>query len=409
MNPPAALPAPAAGSDSRLLAEIRRRIRQRGPLTFAEFMEIALYHPRWGYYARPADPVGSRREGDYYTAPSRHPAFGSLLGRQVSECLAQVGAGPLDLVEFGPGSGEMAASLLEEVLARDPGLEKRLRCTLVESNPHRVGEQRRCLEEAGFTGITRWLAPREWDRGTERVRGCLLANEVLDAMPVHRLIFRDGEFHEVYVGWSGGLLETLGPLSSPAVGEELERHGPSPREGQEFEVGMAAIRWIRNLASRLERGYTILVDYGHLAPEIYSPRHHRGTLLAYHRHHTSERFLERVGLQDLTAHVNFSSILSAARGAGLIAAGPVPQGRWLLALGILDRFPPARADFDWDEYRDRQALRDLFLPWGMGESHHVLVLATQGQEMDLRGLRPAGEWAVPPEPVVPGAAERRDG
>ena len=358
-------------------------------------MEAALYLPGRGYYARPEDPVGRDEESDYYTAPSRHPAFGLLLGRQVAECLHNLGDGPA-----GSGGGRArergafrggapgAAKARNRLAGGPPG-------TLVEANSARAEAQRRRLEEAGFDRGIRWISPAEWEDSPRRVRGCILANEVLDAMPVHRLVFREGELREIYVDWKDGLVEVTGAISRPEIRRELDRLGFSPREGQEIEVGLEAIRWIRRVGGRLERGYVILADYGYPAPELYSPRHHRGTLLAYHRHGTSEKYLERVGSQDLTAHVNFTSVLDAARESGLVARGPVSQGRFLLALGALELLGKPGDRFNLDEYRDRKALQDLFLPGGLGESHRVLVLGTPDVEMDLAGLRPPELWTAP--------------
>jgi SAM-dependent MidA family methyltransferase len=224
------------------------------------------------------------------------------------------------------------------------------------------------------------------------VRGLLIANEVLDALPVHRLLFRGGEIREIHVAWEGRPREVLGPVSCPEILEELRRAGCVPREGQEMEVCLAAVRFLREAARRLERGYLLVLDYGHTAPEIYSPRHHRGTLLAYHRHATSERYLERAGRQDLTAHVNFTSVLAAARNAGLETAGPVSQARFLLSLGILERLPSCGEAFRWEEFAERRAARDLVMPGGMGETHQVLVLATPGLGVALSGLRDPEEW-----------------
>jgi len=397
MSQPILIPEAPETSDPRLLHEIRDRIRHRGPIPFAEFMGLALYHPEGGYYAASYDPVGWRDGADYYTAPSRHPVFGAVLARQVAECLAAVGEGPLDLVEFGPGSGALAHSLLRGLSVPASGHLADLRCTLVEPNPHRVEVQRRRLSEAGLAEKVRWMDLSAWEASSERLRGCLIANEVLDALPVHRLVFQEGGFWEIHVDWKEGLVETLCPISSPALQAELQRHAFGPREGQEIEICLEAIRWIRRVASRLGRGYVFLFDYGHLAPEMYAPRHQRGTLLAYHRHRINEDYLERVGRQDLTAHVNFSSVIEAAREAGLVSCGLVPQGRFLLALGILDRLRPAATEFRWEKYRERKAIEDLFLPAGMGESHQVLILATPGLERNLGCLRPPEQWETPGE------------
>ena len=395
MTPPKPSRATSPEGHPGLLAELRRRVEARGPIPFAEFMELALYHPDGGYYARAEDPIGRKQESDFYTAPSRHPAFGALLGAQVAECLAHVGGSSLDLVEFGPGDGNLMVSLLRELERSAPDVARRLHCTLVETNPHRRESQRRRLEEAGWGTRTRWVAPSQWEASVGFLRGVILANEMLDALPVHRLIYRGDEFQEVHVGWKDGPVEVLLPPSTPTLLAELSRYPISPREGQEVEVGLEALEWIERVGLRLGRGYCLIADYGYLAPEMFGPRHHRGTLLAYHRHQTNERYLERIGEQDLTAHVNYSSVLQAAAGAGLVARGPVPQGRFLVALGILRRFAGAGDAPEGQALRERQSIKDLFIPGGMGESHQILVLATPGLEMDLKGLRAPERWEVP--------------
>ena len=263
MNPPVGPPTPGEGSDPLLLDALRRRISERGPIPFAEFMEAALYLPGCGYYARSVDPVGRHEGSDYYTAPSRHPAFGQMLGRQVAECLRHLGGGPAEVVEAGPGSGALFVSLLREIRDLGFGRQGDLRWTLVEANPARAEAQRRRLEEAGFDRGIRWVSPAEWENSADRLRGCILANEVLDAMPVHRLVVRGGELREIYVDWRDGLVESAGPVSRPGILRELDRQGFSPREGQELEVGLEAVRWIRQVGGRLDRGYVILADYGY--------------------------------------------------------------------------------------------------------------------------------------------------
>jgi SAM-dependent MidA family methyltransferase len=217
---------------------------------------------------------------------------------------------------------------------------------------------------------------------------------VLDALPVQRLKVQDGAFREIRVGWRGRLVEVLEPVRSPDLLERVETDFPALPEEWEAEVGMEARRQIRCLARRLERGYALLLDYGFLSAAAFFALHPTGTLLAYHAHATSEAFLDRVGNQDLTAHVNFTSILEVARQCGLAARGPVSQARLLLALGALDRIQGPE-DSSFEGYRERRAILDLFRPGGMGETHQALVLATPGCDLDLQGLRPVERWEPP--------------
>ena len=392
MSPPAPFSVAGEEVDLRLLEVLRERILMAGPISFAEFMDLALYHPELGYYAREEDPVGAEPGRDFYTAPTRHKAFGTLVGRQVAECLQRVGGSRRQWVEFGPGSGALAAAVLEELRSRGLAAAAGVEAILVEANPHRRAVQKRRIEASGPLDGVRWMTPSEWEREGPKVRGCLLANELLDALPVRRYRIERGEVCELRVGWQDGPVE----VSIPATPERCPCEVPyDPREGQEWEEGSAARRWVQSAAGRLERGYLLLLDYGHLAPEIHSPRHQRGTVMAYHRHVASEDYLARVGRQDLTAHVNFSSLLAVAARCGLSARGPVPQGRFLMALGAMDFLSGGESWSGLEEFRSRKTLQDLILPGGMGESHQVVVLATSGCDLDLYGLRPPGRWPLP--------------
>jgi SAM-dependent MidA family methyltransferase len=374
---------------------LRERILRQGPISFAEFMDLALYHPELGYYARPEDPVGAAESRDYYTAPTRHPAFGALLGRQVGECLQRVGGGARQWVEFGPGAGALAAAILAELRRHGLGPDAGIEAILVEANPHRQEQQRLLLASEGPIGGVRWMTPAEWEREARKVRGCIVANELLDALPVQRYRFEGGEVREGMVGWDNGPVEVWRSVRSADSRGFLFEEPASPREGQEWEVGSAARRWIESSAERLERGYLLLLDYGHLAPDIHSPRHHRGTLLAYHHHRVSEDYLVRVGRQDLTAHVNFSSLLETASRCGLVSRGPVPQGRFLMALGALEFLSGGEVWSSLAEFQSRKTMQELLLPGGMGESHQAMVLATRGCDLDLQGLRPPERWRLP--------------
>ena len=392
MSSPSPLPVAGEEVEVRLLEVLRERILMAGPISFAEFMELALYHPELGYYARPEDPVGAEPGRDFYTAPTRHAAFGTLVGRQVAECLLKVGGSRRQWVEFGPGSGILAAAVLAELRSRGLSAAAGVEAVLVEANPHRRAVQRLLIESCGPLEGVRWMTPSEWEREDPKVRGCLLANELLDALPVRRYRFEKGEVRELRVGWNDGPVEISIPATSEPCACEVPR---DPREGQEWELGSAARRWVQGSSGGLERGYLLLLDYGHLAPEIHSPRHQRGTVMAYHRHGASEDYLARVGRQDLTAHVNFSAVLTTAARCGLSARGPVPQGRFLMALGAMEFLSGGESWSGLEEFRSRKTLQELILPGGMGESHQVLVLATPGCDLDLQGLRPPGRWTLP--------------
>ncbi len=266
-----------------LAAILAKRIRARGPITFAEYMEACLYHPEHGYYAK-ADQEPRR---DYFTSVDVSPVFGRLLARQFHEMWEQLGRpDPFWLVEAGAGTGALAKHVLD-CAAESLGM---------------------------FYAALRYVA-------VER-SGCVFSNELLDAMPVHRVLRENGVLQELYVALGDeGLHERAGPLSSPALTEYFAEQGIPLQDQQQAEACLEACRWIEEVAGKLGRGFVLTIDYGHLARELYDDRHMRGTLLAYARHRAGEDFFRAPGQQDLTAHVNFTALDIWGQRGGLLRTG----------------------------------------------------------------------------------------
>ncbi|MGH9749747.1 MAG: class I SAM-dependent methyltransferase [Candidatus Polarisedimenticolia bacterium] len=377
--------------DSTLVGILLEEIRRDGPLSFARYMEVCLYHPHLGYYTRGLGGGGGR---DYLTSSGLHRAYGVLIARQVEEMWARLGKpDPFLFVEFGPGEGCFAADLLSEA-ARRPGFARCLRYLLVESSPALAARQRARL--AGRTAVpVAWLTEAELERRSG-FSGVVFANEVLDAFPVHRIVGTAEGPREIFVGADGGrLLERVLPLSGEGVRRFLDESGVVLEDGQEADLNLAAPCWLSWAVRLPRRGYIIIVDYGHEARELYRPERRRGTLLAYHRHRTNEEFLARPGEQDLTAHLDFTALRRAAEAAGARVLGTLSQSRFLLALGAMRFLAPAATgaavgaapEATLDRIREREALKELILPDRMGEKFTVLIAGTADAPRDLLGLR----------------------
>lgn len=357
------------------LAElIAAEIRARGPIPFARFMERALYEPGLGYYATSAARTG--QAGDFFTASDVGPAFGACLARQLGEMDRLLGRpDPFTLVEFGPGRGWLARDLLDALASRDPDLRGRVETVLVEASAAMREEAGRRVPEA------RVVAPGEEPSGRA---GAVLAVELFDALPVHRVRRMGGVIRELFVALdaAGKLCESPGePLAETAA--MAARYGAAEGEGDEAEVCPAALRQLDTMEGCLRRGFFLVVDYGDTASGLYGGARRRGTLLAYHRHATSEAYLERVGGQDLTAHVNFSALRDRARERGLTLLGLTTQDRFLIANGILEDFEETDSA-RWREpaqVKRRLQAMQLIHPQGMGQAFKVLVLS--------RGIEPA--------------------
>ncbi len=328
----------AVGEDEGLAARIRAEIDRGGPMTFARFMELALYDPDGGYYRAEASRPG--RAGDFLTAPETHPIFGAVLAGQLAEAWDVLGRpDPFAIREHGAGAGALAESVLRTLAAEAPPVLAAVRYEPVEVDPRRIAQLTDRLTAAG---LERHLAqPQE-----EPVTGVVLGNEVLDALPVHRVGVREGRLLERYVGVEGtAFVDVWGEPSSPALATRLAAEGVSLAEGQSAEIGLALDPWVAEAAGGLGRGLMLLVDYGAPAGELYDPaRRPHGTLRAYLRHRVHDDVYRHVGRQDLTAHVDLTALDEAARAAGLEPVGATTQAEFLVGGGLERRLQAVRDD-----------------------------------------------------------------
>ena len=320
--------ADASTLGQRLIA----RIRESGPITFAEYMESALYDPDAGFYARPS--VGD--SGHFVTAPHVSPAFGDLLARQIAECWDVLGRPrPFTLVELGAGDGTLALQVMMATRSV-PDLAESLRYVAVE----RSAGARKALSETGIEADADV-------RSIEPVIGCVLANEVLDNVPFHRLRERRGRIVEILVGEKDGrLVEVEGTPSPQALGALRTPLRP----GEERPVSPAALALVRDMAVSIARGYSFLFDYGFSGSEQPGPVH------AYRNHRVLADVLDEPGTRDVTAAVDLDGVADEGRRAGLQVWGPVAQRQALLALGyrlwasgVRRRQAEAEAREDWRE------------------------------------------------------------
>jgi SAM-dependent MidA family methyltransferase len=326
------------GDQPQLVERLRDEIQSSGPITFARFMERALYEPGLGYYTGGA--AGPGRSGDFLTAPETHPIFGWALARQLDELWQVLGRpAPFVVREHGAGSGALAVAILDG-LARDRSpLRDAIRYEAVEVDARRLEAFRERVTGAGHTDAL--------DRGSTStaIVGAIFANEVLDALPVHRVVACDDTLRELYVDWSGDrFVELEGEPSTPKLEERLRDEDITLVSGQRAEISLALDDWIAGVSGELERGMLLLVDYGYPARELYNPRRAAGTLLAYVRHRAHDDPFRNVGRQDLTAHVDVTAVEQAAGRSGLERLGVTTQAEFLVGLGIGELLSAIQSD-----------------------------------------------------------------
>lgn len=355
----------AVGQDEDLAALIHDAIARDGPITFARFMDLALYDPDGGYYrARAARPG---RDGDFLTAPEAHPIFGAAVARAVADAWDRLGRPePFVLREYGAGSGTLALALLDGLAAERPELATSIRYDPIEVEPRRLATIASRLAAAGREGV---LVERDAN-GAPAV-GFVLANEVLDALPVHRVVVRGGALREVLVGSrDGAFVDVETEPTTPDLAARLAGESVELAEGQRAEICLAVGPWLAEVAAGLERGVLLLIDYGYPAAELYDPvRRRDGTLRSYLRHHVHDDPYIHIGRQDLTAHVDVSAVERAAGASGLDHLGTTTQAEFLVGLGTEDLLRAIQADpaTTLEAYLAvRSALMRLLDPGAMG-------------------------------------------
>ena len=371
----------AQRASDALVARIRDEIAVRGGwIGFDRFMEMALYTPGLGYYSGGARKFGSA--GDFVTAPELTPVFSQTLGAQARQILTL--SAP-HVVEVGAGSGRLAADLLLELEGRS---------CLPEN--YRILELSGELRERQRATINR-LAPHllervEWvDRLPDRFDGLVLANELLDAMPVHLAVWGaeedPGQIFERGVTWNN---DALAWHDAPAQGRVLERARQIAGEcalpvGYLSEIGLSAMDWTASWARILGRGALLLIDYGFPRHEFYHPQRTGGTLMCHYRHHAHAEPFFLPGLQDITAHVNFTGVIEAGHEAGLDLLGYTTQAAFLLNCGLTQVLSQIPAQ-DTERYLPHaQAAQKLISPAEMGELFKVMALG-KGIEAPLMGF-----------------------
>jgi len=364
------------------------QIDERGPIPFSQFMEWCLYHPEYGYYSSERARIG--KEGDFYTGPCVHPLFGRLIARQLFQMAEILGEAVFDVVEMGGGRGFLSEDILNWAKEKAPAFYQRFRYRLIETAPHFLKEQKERLSEHEREGRVFWMDSKAFEEGKDQFEGCFLSNELIDAFPVHQVIFNRGNLKEVYVTQHQGQLEEQwGEPSDPKILSYFEPMGITLEEGQRAEVNMRALDWMEKVGRSLNKGFVLTIDYGDLAEELYAPHRKNGTLLCYFHHRTSENPFERLGEQDITSHVNFTSLIRKGEEVGLRFTGLVPQYRFLIGLGILQEMESLGSKrSEMDGLKLRLSLKHLIEPEaGMGEIFKVLIQHKGIDNPQLDGLR----------------------
>jgi SAM-dependent MidA family methyltransferase len=377
-------PAGASGPGNVALVDsIRDEIAATGPITFARFMERALYDPAYGYYV--TSPTRPTRTGDFLTAPELHPIFGATLARQIDEMWQRMDRpAPFVMREFGAGSGALFLAVADGLAAIGSPLAGAIRYEPVDFAAQRA----LAVERLTASGRAHQLVAIT-ERGS-LASGVVVANEFLDALPVHRVIQLHGELREIHIDWRDDrFTEIAGPSTEMRLSTWFRDRDIELAEGQRAEVNLAMLDWIRDVSASLQCGYVMAIDYGATPAALYGPDRPTGTIRAFAGQHVSADVLSGVGQRDITSHVDFDALERQAGARGLTVAGRRRSNEFLIACGLDDAYQQARtqSDTDWDAATNlRSAIRRLLDANALG-GYLVSVLATDAPvDPPLRGF-----------------------
>ncbi len=367
------LPVPdndAIEHSQKVCARIQKEIiEQQGSINFNQFMELALYEPGLGYYAAGSTKLGE--SGDFITAPELSSVYSFCLARQCQQVLNTIDQGKI--FELGPGTGKMACDILQEL--------ERLNClpneyllleTSADLRERQQDRVKKCVPH--LEGIIHWLDTLP----TNKINGIIIANEVLDAMPVHRIVVHGDFCEELYVGFEEGkfvwIKKPLNEKLTLETEKELKTLVNKLSQGYTSEINTNIHAWISSLAEFLQQGVMLLVDYGYPRQEYYHPQRINGTLLCHYRHRVHSDPFFYPGLQDITSSVNFTRVAEAAVDTGLDVRGYTTQAHFLISCGLDEIVKQQESVCGIDSVKLSNQIKMLTMPGEMGERFKVIAL-----------------------------------
>jgi SAM-dependent MidA family methyltransferase len=383
---------------------ITEKINQQSKkrITFADYMAEVLYHPQWGYYNSENREIG--KKGDFFTASSLGCDFAELIGEQIKEIWENLGyPNPFYFLEMGAGTGIFAKDILTYIETKYPDFFEVLIYSIIEKSVSLIKKQKEMLHQWVNISSNKIIWKNWTDIKDDSLIGCAFSNELIDAFPVHRIIYTEGKLKEIYLTLSedNNLIETIDEVSTEEIINyfklnkvDFSDNGVTSNkypDNYTTEVNLQAKSWLQNINNKLNKGYLITIDYGYSQEKYYHPQRYQGTLKCYYKHRHHDNPYLNLGQQDLTAHVNFSALELWGEELGLINLGLTSQGLFLMALGLGDRLNDlSSGKFNIQELLNRRDyLHQLIDPQGLG-GFKVLIqgknLTIQEEKKLLKGL-----------------------
>ena len=312
--------------------------------------------------------------------------------RQIEEMQVLLGKSPLNIIEVGAGKGLLCLDILLSAQEKAPELFETLKYFIIEKSPDFIERQKRQLEGPGLLDKVSWVA--DFKEALPDGTGIVISNELIDAFPVHKVRFSNGLWEEIYVTLKKGeFVEVDGAPANRELSDFLAGLTAPFEEGYTTEVNLKGIDWIKGVSTHLNKGFLITIDYGYPRMGLYSPERNRGTLTCYYKHQASEDPYVNIGEQDITAHVDFTSLAEAGKEAGLETTGFTDQSYFLMGCGIEEEFHPLAAPTldkgglgGVEAFKSNITIKKLLLPGGMGSTFKVLIQHKGMEKPQLRGF-----------------------
>ena len=359
-----------------LLSEIiLKRIKKEGPISFRDFMEMALYYPELGYYNSMQDKIGAN--GDFYTSANLSNAFGAMIGRQIEEMWQILEKKPFKIVEYGAGTGLLCHDILVYLKNNTTLYEDLNYCIIEKSASMREIQKKHLLEKVSWYATIQEIP---------EIDGCILSNELIDNFSVHQVIMED-QLMEFFVDYQDGFVEVLKPAKEELIDyfDTLDVHLP---KGFRTEINLEAQSWIKEVAQSLRKGYVITIDYGSVSSELYKNHRSCGTLLCYHKHQKNDNPYQFIGEQDITTHTNFSALSHWGVQSGMEYCGIVDQASFLLGLGIKEYQDAALKNCECNlQMAIQESMMNYRLLVDMGMKFKVLIQQKDVPKHPLSGLK----------------------
>jgi SAM-dependent MidA family methyltransferase len=350
------------------------RIKKEGPISFHDFMDMALYYPACGYYNSKSEKIG--KHGDFYTSPYFTSVFGHVIAKQLEEMWGALNKEPFTIVEYGAGTGLLCNDILNHLENNDELYNNLSYCIIEKSEVMRLRQQEILNEKV------------QWINNISDVSlnaACVISNEVVDNFPVHQVVMED-ELKEVFVNYDNGFVELLQPAGERLKSYLYQLNITLPR-GYRTEINLQATEWMTGIGQALKKGFVVTIDYGFPAVELYSDKRRTGTLLCYHKHSINYDPYINIGEQDITTHINFSALHKWGLQKNLNLTGYTTQINFLLSLGLTNYLRELeKPDNDHSDSREKALMIHTFL-MDMGSKFKVLIQHKGIPNPKLSGLQ----------------------